>query len=54
MKSSRQDKREATKDTLKEAGCDPRGDDMRRVVKGLWDQRGALKRTKSALKDRFT
>ena len=54
MKSSRRDKREATKDMLKEAGCDPRGDEMRRVVKGLWDQRGALKRKKGAPKDRFT
>jgi uncharacterized protein YjbJ (UPF0337 family) len=58
MKSSRQDKREGAKDTLKgvakEATGALRGDNTRRA-KGLSDQRkGALKRKKGELKDRFT
>jgi uncharacterized protein YjbJ (UPF0337 family) len=57
MKSSKQDKREATKDTLKgvakEATGILRGDDTKRA-KGLSGQRkGALKRKKGELKDRF-
>lgn len=57
MKSSRQDKREATRDTLKgvakEATGALRGDDTKRA-KGLSDQRkGAVKRKKGELKDRF-
>ena len=57
MKSSRQDKREATKDTLKgvakEATGALKGDDTKRA-KGLSDQRkGAVKRKKGELKDRF-
>ena len=57
MKSSRQDKREATKDTLKgvatEATGALSGDDTKRA-EGLSDQRkGALKRKKGELKDRF-
>jgi uncharacterized protein YjbJ (UPF0337 family) len=58
MKSSRQDKREATRDTLKgvakEATGALRGDDTKRA-KGLSDQgKGAVKRKKGELKDRFT
>ena len=58
MKSSRQNKREATKDTLKgvarEATGALRGNDTKRA-KGLSDQRkGALKRKKGELKDSFT
>jgi uncharacterized protein YjbJ (UPF0337 family) len=57
MKSSRQDKREATKDTLKgvakEASGALRGDDAQRA-RGLSDQRkGAFKRKKGELKDRL-
>ena len=57
MKSSRQEKGEATKDTLKgvvkEATGALRGDDTKRA-KGLSDQRkGAIKRKKGELKDRF-
>jgi uncharacterized protein YjbJ (UPF0337 family) len=57
MKSSRQDKREATKDTLKgaakEASGALRGDDTQRAS-GLSDQRkGAFKRKKGELKDRL-
>ena len=57
MKSSRQDKGEGTKDMLKglakEATGTLRGDDTNRA-KGLSDQRkGALKRKKGELKDRF-
>ncbi len=58
MKSSRQDKGEGTKDTLKgvakEATGALRGDDTG-GAKGLSDQRkGALKRKKGELKERFT
>jgi uncharacterized protein YjbJ (UPF0337 family) len=58
MKSSRQDKREGTKDTLKgvakEATGALKGDDATRA-KGLSAQRkGALKKKKGELKDRFT
>jgi uncharacterized protein YjbJ (UPF0337 family) len=57
MKSSRQDKREATRDTLKgvakEATGALRRDDTKRA-KRLSDQKGALKRKKGELKDRFT
>jgi uncharacterized protein YjbJ (UPF0337 family) len=57
MKSSRQDKREGSKDTLKgvakEATGALKGDDTKRA-KGLTDQRkGAVKRKKGELKDRF-
>ncbi len=57
MKSSRQDKGEGAKDMLKgmakEATGALSGDDTRRA-KGLSDQRkGALKRKKGELKERF-
>ncbi len=57
MKSSRQDKREGTRDTLKgvarEATGALKGNDTRRA-RGLSDQRkGALKRKKGELKARF-
>ncbi len=57
MKSSRQDKREGTRDALKgvakEATGVLSGNDTRRA-KGLSDQRkGALKRKKGELKDRL-
>lgn len=58
MKSSRQDKGEGTRDMLKgvakEATGALSGNDTRRA-RGLSDQRkGALKRKKGELKDRFT
>jgi uncharacterized protein YjbJ (UPF0337 family) len=58
MKSGRQDKREGTKDALKGVAKEVtgvlRGDDTKRA-KGLSHQRkGALKRKKGELKDRFT
>ena len=58
MKSSGQDKGEGTKDTLKgmakEATGALRGDDNKKA-KGVSDQRkGALRRKKGELKERFT
>jgi len=57
MKSSKQDKGEGTKDMLKgvakEATGTLRGDDAKKA-KGLSDQRkGAVKKKKGELKDRF-
>ena len=58
MKSSRQDKGEGTKDMLKGVAKEATGalgGDATRRAKGLSDQRkGALKRKKGELKDRFT
>ena len=58
MKSSKQDKGEGAKDMLKGVAKETTGaltgDDTKRA-KGLSDQRkGALKRKKGDLKDRFT